>query len=273
MQKRELFDFKDYKDYVTQRLDEDLAGRGARSRLAKAINCQTAYLSSVLRGHQHFTPEQGEAINDYFLHSDLESEYFLLLLFWQRAGSKPLKQRLEKKITELKQSRFNLSARLNVSNVLSERDHVTYYSEWYYSAIHTYTSLPLPHTISSISKDLQLSPHIVKSALAFLVDVGLVFLNKGVYKIGTTSIHLKADSPLISRHHVNWRLYTTQKLPERREEDIHYSSVVTLSHADVVRIKENIVEFIKNSKAIIKQSPEEVLYSLDLDFFKVTNDE
>ena len=89
------FDYTDYKSYINARLDADPQGRGSRSALARAIRCQSAFVSSVLRGSVHFTPEQGEAINEHFGHSETDADYFLLLLQLQRAGTDSLRQRLK----------------------------------------------------------------------------------------------------------------------------------------------------------------------------------
>jgi hypothetical protein len=51
--------------------------------------------------------------------------------------------------------------------------------------------------------------------------------------------------------------------------DLHYSMVVSLSRHDVVRIKERILEEIKENQAIIKNSKEEELYAYTIDFFSM----
>lgn len=269
MQTIDLFQYKDYKKYVNDRLDHGLKTRGVRTHLANAINCQTAYVSSVLRGDAHFTPEQGEAINTFFEHADLECDYFLILLQLQRAGTQGLKSRLQKNLNKILEARFTLNKRIDVSPVLSESDQIIYYSEWYYSAIHTLTSIPEFQTLESIATRLSLSKNTVTAALLFLKEVGLIAVSKNIYTIGPTRIHLGSDSPMISRHHNNWRMLTAQLLHKRSGTDIHYSSVVTMSHDDADKLREKILQFIANSKELIKKSKEEELFSLDLDFFKV----
>jgi uncharacterized protein (TIGR02147 family) len=269
MQTIDLFQYKDYKKYTNDRLDNSPKARGVRTDLANSINCQTAYVSSVLRGGAHFTLEQGEAINSFFQHSDLECDYFLILLQLQRAGTLGLKNRLQKNLNKILEARFTINKRIDVSPLLSEADQIIYYSEWYYSAIHALTSIPEFQTLESIATRLALSKNVVSHALSFLKDVGLVTVSKNIYNIGPTRIHLGSESPMISRHHNNWRMVTAQLLHKRAPSDLHYSSVVTMSHDDADKLREMIVQFIANSKEIIKKSKEEELFSLDLDFFKV----
>jgi hypothetical protein len=75
---------------------------------------------------------------------------------------------------------------------------------------------------------------------------------------------------MISKHHINWRLQAIRSL-ERKDMDgvLHYSSVVTISKKDVIEIKSLLVKAIESSKAIVRDSKEEELHSLCLDFFKV----
>lgn len=269
MQTIDLFQYKDYKKYVNDRLDHSPKARGVRTDLANAINCQTAYVSSVLRGNAHFTPEQGEAINSFFEHADLECDYFLVLLQLQRAGTLGLKSRLQKNLNKILEARFTINKRIDVAPVLSEADQLIYYSEWYYSAIHALTSIPEFQTLESIATRLSLTKNVVNQALLFLKDSGLVTVSKNICKIGPTRIHLGSDSPMISRHHNNWRMLTAQLMHKRLGTDLHYSSVVTMSNDDADKLRELIVQFIASSKEIIKKSKEEELFSLNLDFFKV----
>lgn len=78
-----------------------------------------------------------------------------------------------------------------------------------------------------------------------------------------------ADSPLISKHHQNWRLQAMQSFARRSGESLHYSSAVTLSAEDCVRVKEKIVALINDVKTVVRDSKEETLRCFALDFFEV----
>ncbi len=264
-----LFAHHDYKRYLNERLDSDKAGRGSRSALARAIRCQSAYVSSVLRGSSHFTPEQGEAINEHLGHSEAEADYFLLSLQLQRAGTELLRKRLKKQLQKIQETRFDLQKRLTVGQSLSRDDQAIYYSEWYYSAIHALSSIPEFNSVAKIAARLGVDMGVAAEAVDFLVRTGLMEKNKSGLKIGQTSIHLGADSPLIGKHHVNWRLQAMQSLTKKAADGLHYSSVVTLSEGDAMKLKEQIVSFLQELKKVVKQSKEEELRCFSLDFFRV----
>jgi uncharacterized protein (TIGR02147 family) len=269
MQTKSLLEYNDYKEYLRDFLDLNPKKRGSRSAMAKAIHCQSAYLSNVLGGHQHFTPEQGEDINIYLGHNSMESDYFLLLLTWARAGTPRLQNRIQQKMEQLKAERFNLGKRLDVAPLLTQENQVVYYSEWYYSAIHTLTSIPKMNSADAIAEALNLPLPLTNKALSFLEKTGLVKRSNDGFKIGPTRLHVGADSPLVTKHHMNWRLMALQSLQNRHLEDLHYSSVITLSEKDVIKIKESLLKMIKELKPLIQSSHEEVQYSLCFDFFKV----
>ena len=107
-------------------------------------------------------------------------------------------------------------------------------------------------------------------AVEFLLQCGLLEPVKGGFKIGKSRLHLGSESPLLYKHHINWRLQAMQRLSARKaDENLHYSSVVTLSEEDVVRIKEKLVASIKEIKEMIRASKEETLQCFSLDFFRV----
>lgn len=275
MAMRDLFLCDDYKEYLNLRLDDPAqnGGRGSRSRMAEAIGCQTAYVAQVLRGTAHFNLEQGELINDFLSHTDEQGSFFLLLIQYQRAGIAKLKNRFHRQMLDIRDARMALKNRLGVKQSLKERDQVLYYSSWHYSAIHAIVSIPGFQTVDKIAAALSLEPKIVAEALEFLLQSGLLKetrkASKTLLEVGNTRIHLGNDSPLISKHHINWRLQGIRSVEKRRPEDLHYSSVFSISRKDALRIREGLIEHIKSVKAVIKDSPEEELHSFSLDLFKV----
>lgn len=154
----DISDYRDYKKFLNQKLDElDGSGRGSRSRLARHIGCQTAYIAQVLRGSSHFSLEQGESINDFLGHTDDQGAYFLLLIQYARSSTSKLRKRFEKQIETMKKDIAALKNRLAASPAPSEEDQPTYYSSWVYAAVHALISVPGFQTIDKISERLNIS--------------------------------------------------------------------------------------------------------------------
>jgi uncharacterized protein (TIGR02147 family) len=267
----DLYRYNDYKTFLNEKLDDlDQGGRGARARMSRAIHCQTAYTAQVLRGHSHFGLEQGEAINDFLGHTDDEGHFFLLLLQAAKAGTPKLKSRFQKQIHEIQKNRRLLKNQLESRDELPEADQAIYYSSWLFGAVHALVSIPAFQTASQISARLGVEIRRVNEILEFLVRSQILDRNEnGEIKIGKRQIHLGADSALIVRHHLNWRLQSMQAIEKDPKEGLHYSSVVSISKKDFDDIQHRLVEMLKEVKSKIKHSAEEELGSLCLDFYRI----
>lgn len=265
-----VFEYADYKAYLGDRLATSGAGRGLRSKLALHLNCQTAFISQVLKGHTHFSLEHAMQINGFLGHSAEESHYFMLLAHGGRAGTKELRHYYATQRALIHEQRQVVRERIKVKTSLSTADQMKYYSAWYYAAIHVALSIPELQTKNAIAQRLQLPAPLVSSALDFLVSVGLAReAANGRFQIGTTRIHLGQDSPTLSRHHANWRMRAIDSFDRMVADDLHYSSAVTLSAADAQTIKSILLNALERTEAILGPSKEEEIYCLSMDFFRV----
>ncbi len=80
-------------------------GHGYKSAMARAMACQSAYVSRVLKDQASFSLEQAERLNRLFSHSRLEAKYFLTLVSRDRAGTPELKNFYEEVLRELHSTR------------------------------------------------------------------------------------------------------------------------------------------------------------------------
>ncbi|OFZ20511.1 MAG: hypothetical protein A2X94_10780 [Bdellovibrionales bacterium GWB1_55_8] len=262
-----IFEFTDYKAYINATLEANSKKRGGRSELARSIHCQPGYVSRVLGGSIHFSLEQADSVNQFFGHSEDESQYLLLLVEWNRAGSTHLKAHLEKQISRFQKDYLNLKNRLKIENRLEEKDQTRYFSSWHYAAIHTLLSIPQFQNKERISKQLHIRLNRVSQVIDYLVRTGLIAFDGKKYSTGVSRLHLGNDSPLISKHHINWRIQAIKTLEHEDLDDLHYSSVVSLSNADVQTIKSILIKSVEAAKAVIKDSKEETVACFNVDFF------
>jgi uncharacterized protein (TIGR02147 family) len=239
--------------------------------MARSIGAPVSHVSQVLNGSFHFTLEQAEGVNEYFGHTQDESNFFLLLVQYARAGTPSLRRRLESQIQQVIERRLILKERLGVTASLSSEAQATFYSSWIYGAIHVMLSIEGFQTREAISRYLRLSQKRVGEILEFLVSLGLAVQSEnGRYRIGTTRIHLGNNSPMISKFHTNWRMRAIRSLEdENTQANLHYSSAITISEADVTRIKSQLVRYIDEIKTVVRESKEEGVHCFSLDFFRL----
>lgn len=267
----DIFEYTDdYRDPLNDILK--LKGRirkGSRGALAKAIRCQGAYISQVLAYKAHLNLEQAERLNEYFGHNRQEAHYFLLLVQKTRASTASLKKYFHEQLEDLQRQRLNLRQRFQAENKLSESDQSIYYSSWIYGAIRVLLTIPEFQTPEKIAAKLKITLNQTKEVLNFLCLRNLAKLEEGKYITTETTMYLGDDSIMLKKHHTNWRMRAIHSLDYIRPDDLHYSSVISLSHADAVEIKKIIVGFLEEVRAVIKKSPEEELFSFDIDFFRL----
>ncbi|MBI3543402.1 MAG: TIGR02147 family protein [Deltaproteobacteria bacterium] len=267
--KNSIFEHQDYKEYLREALTaRSEAKRGERSRLAAFVGCHTAYVSQVLNGNAHFSLEQAERINRFLGHTKEQSLCLILLIQYARAGTKTLKDLFQEQLQALREKQFVLKNRLEFKKTLTREDQAIFYSSWHYGAIHVLVSVPGCHTERGMSEYLGVPVERIAEILQFLVSVGLVARTQdGHYTIGTSHIHLEHDSPMISKHHINWRLQAIQSLDRPPGKDLHYSSVITASRADADVIREILVKAIENVRAVVKKSEDQEGFCYAIDFF------
>lgn len=267
--KEKLFDFHSYKSYLRSRTGTRTQKNGVKAALARSLSCQPTYISQVLHGLAHFSLEQAEGANHFFAHTKEESRFFLLLVQKDRAGTKTLAQHFQDQIDEMLQRRLVIGLRLGPKKALNSEDQSIYYSSWLYAAVHIALTIPELRTRESLAKHLGAPAKRVSEVLEFLVAAGLASQNGSGFNVGTSHVRLGRDSHNILKHHANWRAQAVESLEREELQDLHYSGVVSLSTADVLRIKNVLMESIETAQSIVRSSNEEELCAINIDFFNL----
>ncbi len=262
-----VFEFMDYKDYLNQMADSH--PRGFKKKLSELSGCQTAYISHVLNGTAHFSWEQVEAISTGIGHSDDEKEYFLLLSNYSAAGTPSLRKFLKARLDRIKESRLSIKERVRVRESLSREEQARYYSAWYFAAIHVMLTIPRFQSKEAIASYLKISPKLVTEVIDFLILVGLATKTGNKFVTGSAKIHLEKDSPLVSKHHTNWRMAAIRSFENESTDNLHFSSVFTLTERDSDQIRNILLKAIENSVSVIKEAKEEITMAMTMDFFRL----
>ncbi|MDO9183364.1 MAG: TIGR02147 family protein [Bacteriovorax sp.] len=268
--KKLIFDYLDYKIYIQNVIEDSPSkGRGMKLKIAEFLGCQNVLISQVLNGERHFSSEQGARLNKFFEHIKEESHFFLLLINYQKAASDELKLFLREEIKDILNARSDLKNRINIKNSLKKVDQDVYYSSWHYTAIHMMVSIPGLQTALPIARALKITRAKATEVLNFLENTGLVVLKNGKYEIGVMRIHLSKDSPHINHHHTNWRLQALRSIEVNDPDDLHFSTITAISKTDMANIKEILIKAIEESRKVIRDSKEEQVQSICIDFFAV----
>jgi uncharacterized protein (TIGR02147 family) len=265
-----IFEYQDYKKFVNSWLDNaPQKGHGLRKKMAQAMDCQTAYVSHVFAGDYQLSSEQALKCAQWLNLSAEETDYFLLLVNRQRAGTKDLEKYYLQKITELRSTQVDLKKKSKIKESLSPKDQSVYYRHWLYAAIHMGVTIPQLQTIEGLQQFFGLPLKQITQVLNMLINAELIKNDKGLLKIGKSFIHLEKTSPLMQQHHTNWRLKAIDAIALNDQENLHYSGVVSLAKDDYEKFREKMANLLKDMISLAKDSEPETLASLNFDWFNI----
>lgn len=266
-----VFDFNDYRGFLKQLLKaQPNQGHGVRSVWAQAMGCQIAFVSHVLKGLYDFSIEQAESLCRFLALNKEETEYFILLIQKERAGTHQLKKFYAQLIQEKLEKRENVRDRMKIKDNLSLADQSIYYSKWLFSAVHILLTIPEFQTSpEKIASYFNTALATIREILDFLETRQLILLKNGRYELQNNFLFINKDSPLFSHQQSFWRQKAIESIYENNREEIHFTSIFTISKADIKKIKEILLNSIETTTEVIKPSIEEKLYSICMDFFEV----
>lgn len=261
--KNQLMRSMDYVAFLAQALEE----RGEKGQLAEVAGCQPAYLSQVLAGRAHLTPEHAERISTHWDLDALESEYFFNLVLLARAGTASLRARLTAKLKDLRRE-WSRRGETFAKPSLSAADRaLIYYSDWLVSAVHMLLTMPRVKTAEAVAERLDVEPARVLTACHQLEKIGLITAVDKGWRVTDASVHAPDPSVESEMHHRNWRLHSLQHSEHR---SVRYTSVHTLSLADFQKITDVLDAAIQRTREIIEPSREDVAACLIMDYFRLS---
>ncbi|MBC7540935.1 MAG: TIGR02147 family protein [Bacteriovorax sp.] len=262
--------YVNYKEYLGDLIKSYPGGRGYQSILAKAMNCQAAYLSQVLRGKVELTEDHAIKLVMFLKFNSLESEYFILLLRLSRAATRELTSYLEKKRLEMVAHQDDMENKVRAKTARDSDTFLTkYYSNWIPSTIHVSTSSQYLQTVESLSLRFHLPIALVEENLAFLEKYNLVKKESGRWIFSGESIHLPKAYALNEPYQVSWRSKVIESIQKKNKENLHFSSTFTIDKNSYKEILEVCNKAIEDAHKIIHGSGTEEVYSICVDLFKV----
>ncbi|PIU00465.1 MAG: hypothetical protein COT74_05930 [Bdellovibrionales bacterium CG10_big_fil_rev_8_21_14_0_10_45_34] len=268
--KSNIYEYRDYKSCLVDLLEAgESSGRGKRKQLADFIGCQVSHISNVTSGSGHFNQEQAEAAARFFGLNNYETEFFLLLIQFERAGTAALKSFIERQLDHRQKKFTTLKRRLKIPESLPAEAEALYYSSWHYGAVHILLSVQQLQTRELIASKLEIPQTKVDEILSFLTQSGICKKEGQRYQLIRPLLHLDKSSPHIIRHHSNWRLKSLLSLDRMNENDLRYSAAFTLSQKDYSYVKERLTKALSEIFETIKVSDEEDAAVICLDLFKL----
>lgn len=266
----EIYDFDDYRDFLREFIkNSPQKGYGKHAEMAEACGMNPATVTLVLKKDRDFTLDQAFEVGSFLGLNSFEMDYFFTSVNLQRAGKVTVRNFLKKKLNELKIAASDLQKRMGESKDLDENSKAQFYSNWYYSAVRLSTSIPEINTVDDISKKLNIPRAMVRSVVEFLGQNNLIKNENGKLSMAVQSTHLSAASPLVGRHHQNWRLKAFQHMDAISEDELFFTSPVSIAKSDIPLVRKALVQALDEVFKIVDPSKEEELACLNIDWFKI----
>ncbi len=267
--KKSIYEFQDYKLFINHWVShQPKNGHGEYRRISEHLQVSTTMVSQVFKGEKHLSPEMGAELCDYLNLSEEESEYLLLILDYQKAGSYKLQQRLKRQLVKRQERAQKLENRIKKDLDLSEENKAVFYSSWIYSGVRLLSDIADCNNSLEIAKRLHLEKNLVEKVIDFLVDHKLCIKQSGRLKMGPTSTHLGTSSLLLSKHHQNWRLQGFNKMILNDNSNLFFTGPMVLSQEVADEIRRQLPEIIQQILAKVHPSKSEVVRCLNLDWYE-----
>ncbi len=244
-------------------------GRGELRKIAAFTGIHSTTMSQINKGERCLSPEQAAKLCEYLGLSELETTYLICLVHKERAGTDQLRSIYEAELQKLAAHSNEISNFVKRDRELSKEEKAQFYADWFYAGLAILSSLKPSPTVDELSNRTGLARHKVKEALSFLVRAGICWEKNGRYSPGTKSTHLDSKSPFISRHHGNWRVKAMERHPSLTNDELAYSSPMSLSEEDARKIRSMLVDTVASVARIREPSPCETAFVLNIDWIKI----
>ncbi|MBO9666461.1 MAG: TIGR02147 family protein [Bdellovibrio sp.] len=266
-----LTEFTDYRNFLNYFVSQPNAQRGLRAEMAKAMQCQAAYLSQVLNGNAELTEDHAFRLVNHLQFSAVEKEYFMLLVRVSRASSHELKSYLKEQAKTIAKAIGNVDDRI-AAKKLNEEDAFTkyYFGSWIPSTIHVALASKHYRTSAALAKRLGLSEKKVLECLQALEKNNLAVRNgRNEWTYQGANFHLPKTSPLGVNHQIHNRLQAIKALQASNEQDLHVSAVFTVAEEDYKNLRKMFLDAIEKAHKKIAAGESDELYGMCLDLYQV----
>jgi uncharacterized protein (TIGR02147 family) len=264
-----LFTFQDYRAYLRSLVYAPETKRGYQVAMAKAIGCQAAYLSQVIKGKSEFTEDHALKLAQFLRLSPPGIEYLVLLVRQSRASSPALREYLEQRRIELSKDQEEVKSRVNSKTFAADESTLfRYFSSGLPSLIHMATSSEKLRTVEALATRFRLPPARVGEILAFLEEINLVEKKGSHWRYASPPLHFPRESAINIVHQLGRRNQAMRAIEENDPNDLHFSSVFTLDAETYAKLKTDLLDHIESSHRRIHAGGTTEVYSMCLDLFR-----
>lgn len=265
------FNHASYRNYIKELLEKrPRRGHGELQKISEHIKVHSTLLSQIMSGNRDLTEEQAYDLCDYFELTEVEIEYFLLLLKVERSSTQRFKKYNYQKLENFREETKKVSKRYFKDEQLSDQSKSIFYSSWIYSAIRIYCSTREEgRSLEQVIEYFKINRTKALEILNFLVENGLCELKNELYLVGQKRTAIDRGSIYYLKNHLNWRLKSIERSENLQEDEKFYTAILSLSEKDYQEVCKKIEDLVKSIVQISQQTEPEKIICFNCDFFKV----
>ncbi|WP_413575501.1 TIGR02147 family protein [Bdellovibrio sp. HCB290] len=250
-------------------------GRGLVKQLAEHLGVASPQVSQFLSGVKTITMDQAYLIGRYFSWSELEMEYWLTIVDWERASHHEVKKHFKKKLESIKQESLKVGKAVTATTELTDSDKGQFYSSWIYSGIRLFCSIGQGKRIEEIHQAFSEFPvSDINAVVEFLLQRELLKKKGLLYEMGTQRTFVPKGSPFLKQHQTNWRLRAIERANFIADEELMFTAPLSISESGFKKVRRELQEWIKHiSDNLVSYGDAEQVACLNIDFFRVDQPE
>ncbi len=266
----DLFEFEDYRNAITSAVkhNKELGIDITFQKLAEQSDIPKSYMSKVLNGGAHFSADQLYVIcRELKLHIKY-TEFFMLLLEYQRSEIKERKTLLFEKIKIIRNNNLQTENHIKLKPVQDNMfELLEYYLEPRVQILHIALTLPeFARDTRQLAQRLKFPPELIRAALDILIRNNLITLKGHQAEVLQDSLHLSDNSPLFNAWRTQLRQLSMARFSDLpRESGKSFSAVFTCNEEAKLEIHKKFLHFISQAKILSDNTPREKLCQINFD--------
>ena len=266
-----IFRYIDYKAFIRDYIQEQpTKGRGLYAKLAVHMGASSVVISQTFNGDRELSLENAFKVTTFLKFNQFETQYFLKLVEYARAGHFELRKFYLAEIHKMQEESKKVKNRYDKTHELSDEDKFTFYSDRYYSSVRMASSLPHMNTIEDFAAYFNLPSEKIKEIIQFLIERDLCQIVDGKIQRGIRNTFIPSSSPYIKNHHRNWRLYSIQQVDKiDNEQELMYTAPLSLSKEAYEEVRAELLQTIQRVIKKIGPTADEMIACLNIDLLKL----
>ena len=270
-----VFSYRSYQAVLEEAVKEKRLADGEFNfqKLADITGIQKSYLSKVRNKKAHLSADQAFGLAEQFGLSEEETEYFILLVEYERTAIDSRRRYLLKQIDRVYQEHRKSDRHVQVKTRIGEQEAtLQYYSVPWVQIVHLGLTIErFRRSPQDLATALGVPRQTVADAIEILIRMGLAERKGKSIVSAEDPIHLSKDSPVYPVWRNQLKLLSLNRL-SLTPDGLDYSFGVTFSATETVReqIQQRFFQFLKAIEREVKGAASQEVYQLNFDLFSWT---